>query len=547
MTKTENLPALQEIKYNIARKDLIKARLVMDHFPEFGKAEQKAILLELNKAMDDFAIPVLSYLLIRHQNIVDTFPTIPETIRAKAVHGPDVIVDGLAAHGPESIYYLKLAGELNLQHAVPNLAHMTLRLEKKTDQLAALSSLGILGNPEAINAITEFLYVDDFNLTAAAVTAMGRIATPTALQRLAVLLGKDPQIDRLILDVFAEVQDDFSLRKLNEALQSRSAPIRNHARTWLTAIGAKAVPMLIANLQGADIDLQILSLNILQQIGDESAALAIRKLINNQPPNPNVRFAAYEALADLSNRKGDYVLAGGLADRDNNVRLAAARAIDRNLDEALTAGARNMADKPGDEAENIVKAVVDAQAGNLFMGLVESAQFKKRAGTYLGRDAHQDVRDFFMKLLIKEDSAELANKILRQAQQRKRRVKGLVCAVDDSRMILNVYRSIVTELGFDAKLFAEPSEAVSWLQEEKPDFLCTDLNMPGITGIELIQEVRKKYGKDELPIVLVTTQNEVQDNKAAWEAGVSEIMYKPFDTEKLAAVFAKVSPEEKEG
>ena len=71
--------------------------------------------------------------------------------------------------------------------------------------------------------------------------------------------------------------------------------------------------------------------------------------------------------------------------------------------------------------------------------------------------------------------------------------------------------------------------------------------MPGITGIELIQEVRKKYGKDELPIVLVTTQNEVQDNKAAWDAGVSEIMYKPFDTEKMAAVFAKVSPEEKEG
>ncbi|MBT4643709.1 MAG: response regulator [Deltaproteobacteria bacterium] len=540
MTKIESQPALQEIKHDVVNQDFTKARLVIDHFPELGVTEQKAILLELSGAADAFAIPVLSYLLIKHPKTAARFPTITDTILSKAVHSPNIVIHGLAGEGLEKFHYLKLAGELNLQEAVPNLISLMLGLEEKPALLTVLTSLGTLGNPEAVNAVSEFLYVEDFDLLVAAVTALGRIASSTALQRLAEFLGKDPKIDHLILDVFAEVQDDFSLRKLNKTLQARSAPIRNHARAWLAAIGAKAVPLLIENLSDSNNDLQILSLNVLQEIGDESAASAIRKLINNQPPNPNIRFAAFEALAELSNRKGDYVLAGGIADPDSNVRLAAAKAIDRNLDATLITGVMNMVEDPGDDAKYIIKAVIDAQAGNLFLGLIKSAGFKKRACTYLGQDVHQDIREFFVKQLQDHNSTELANEILRLAQQQKKQVKGRVCAVDDSKVVLHIYRSVITELGYDVVLFSEPLKAISWLQSEKPDFLCTDLNMPGVTGIELIQEVRKKYNKDELPIILVTTQNEVRDNKAAREAGASEIMYKPFDTDMMSTVFEKI-------
>ncbi len=540
MTKVESLPALQEIKHDIVKQDFTKARLVMDCFPELDRPEQDAILLELSEAADMFAIPILCYVIMKHPKTAAEFSSIADTVFAKAVRSPDIIVEGLASKSPESINYLKLAGELNLQETVPYLIDQMLGFEKKSDQLAALHSLGTLGNPEAVNAVSEFLYVEDFDLIVAAVTSLGQIATSTAIQRLSEFLGKDPKIDRLILDVFAEVQDDISLRKLNETLQYRSAPVRNHARAWLVAIGDKATPLLIANLATRDYDLQILSLNILQEIGDESAALAIRKLINNQPPNPNVRFAAFEALADLSNRKGDFVLAGGLADSDSNVRLAAAKAVDRNLDKTLVAGVLNMVKDSGEESEQIIKAVIDAQAGSLFMGLIASQNFREQASYYLGSQVHQDVRGFFITLLEKEKATELINEIRGKAQQQKKQIKGKVCAVDDSKMVLHIYRSIITELGFDAVLFSEPFEAISWLQNEKPEFLCTDLNMPGITGIELIQKVREKYSKDELPIILVTTQNEVRDNKAALEAGASDIIYKPFDAEMISAVFAKI-------
>ena len=470
--------ALQEIQYNIEHKDLIKAQLIMDHFSEIDSKEQKAILDELYAAKNDFAIQVLSYLLVKHQGSTD-----------------------------EICYEI-------------------------------LTNLGLLANPKAIEAVSEFLYVDKFELVVAALRTMGKIGTPEALQRLSLLLGKDLKKDLMVLDVFASQQNEFSLKKLNEALNVSSAQVRNHARIRLVSIGTKAIPILIGNLGTKDVDLQIISLNILQEMGDESAALAVRKLINQNPPEANVRFAAYETLADISSRKGDYVLANGLTDPDSSVRVAATKAIDRNLDPSLTKGVMNMLESSESEAEWITKAIIDTQSSNLFKGLMKSDKFIKNATDYLIGDLHNDIRTFFVNILEQEGSTELANE-LRNKKLEVKSVKGRVCAVDDSKMILNIYRSIITELGYEAKLFSLPSEAIAWLKVEKPDFLCTDLNMPGITGVEVIQQVRKRYNKEELPIFLVTTQDEIQDNLSAQEAGVSEILQKPFDTEKISALFKK--------
>ena len=76
------------------------------------------------------------------------------------------------------------------------------------------------------------------------------------------------------------------------------------------------------------------------------------------------------------------------------------------------------------------------------------------------------------------------------------------------------------------------------VKSDPPDFIFTDLNMPHINGIELIREVRRQFDKATLPIVMVTTQNETQDNEAAVEAGVNAILHKPFTAEDLGKVLA---------
>jgi CheY-like chemotaxis protein len=57
--------------------------------------------------------------------------------------------------------------------------------------------------------------------------------------------------------------------------------------------------------------------------------------------------------------------------------------------------------------------------------------------------------------------------------------------------------------------------------------------MPEITGIELVEKVRQYYSRKELPIIMVTTQNEMQDNEDALAAGVNGILAKPFTAETL--------------
>ncbi|MBU1140472.1 MAG: response regulator, partial [Proteobacteria bacterium] len=88
-------------------------------------------------------------------------------------------------------------------------------------------------------------------------------------------------------------------------------------------------------------------------------------------------------------------------------------------------------------------------------------------------------------------------------------------------------------------LFEFPASALEWLEKEKPAMVLTDLNMPEITGVELTARIREKYSAEELPIIMVTTQNESTDNEAAYAAGISKIIQKPFNAETLKAAMSE--------
>ncbi len=526
---------MQEIAENLRKKDIIKAKLVLDHFSDFNRDERYHIIEQIKTIDPAFSLPLLVHITVCHEEADASHPALPDIIFGMALQHPEIVINNIKKAGVGQKFMIQLAIDLQIREAVPTLIDVLQRAEDRLILCTVIYGLGVLADPLAVDAVSEFLYISDNDpdLQKEAIKSLGRIATGTAMQRLAESMGRNEGRDREIIDVFAWLQDEDSLKKLNMCLQSRNAHIRNYAKVKLTELGPKAVPLLTANLQDPDPDLQIHSLNVLQETNDPSAAQAIRKLLHNHPRNSNVRFAAYEALSFLPVRRGDYLLASGLTDPEDNVRIAAARAINRNLDELLISGLKNMTTTADQESKKVVRAIIDAQAGNIFLALAGEASFQGQAVAYLAEKAHPELRTWFVNYLIRAQKTDLANLILRQIKEEEKKFTGTVCAVDDSRMILNVYRSILTELGYEALLFQYPAEALDWLASNKPDFVCTDLNMPEINGIDLIKSVRTKYSKKELPIIMVTTQNEVQDNNAAREAGVSEIIYKPFDAEIL--------------
>jgi len=542
MTGVNSREALEELLFNIQQKDLIKARLVIEHLAHIDPATQKRMLFELSKSDDVFAVPLLVYFIHCHPEIAGQYPTLNELLLTKILDYPELLITRLAVPVPESAVYLQLAALTRLPEAVP----AVMKLLTSTDDIEllenGLKTLGEIGEPAAVNAITEFLYADIRTLVLAAVRALGQMGTTTALQRLAERLGGDNELDAMILEIFARVQNDLALQKLNETLQSHYAYLRNVAKKHLVAIGAKAVPMLIGNLQHDDPDFLIHTLNILGDIGDASAIAPIRKLLDNHPRDANIRFAAYESLGLLPMERGAYALAAGLTDPVGNVRAAAARAINGAFSEVLAAGVKNMIRVGGDEAVMIVRTLLDVQADKIVLSLADEDVFRQVAVPYLGAQVHHSIRNYFLNLFKRQGHIELSNlveKVDTGDNSGELDDRPLACAVDDSRMILKIYQKMLHELGYEPVLFEFPAAALDWLEKEKPAIVFTDLNMPEITGIELIEKVRRRYSRDQLPIVMVTTQNEMQDNEAALAAGVNDVLSKPFTAEMLKAAIDK--------
>jgi CheY-like chemotaxis protein len=340
----------------------------------------------------------------------------------------------------------------------------------------------------------------------------------------------------MITDILAKIETPEAMDKLNETLASSKVDVREAGKKKMLAVGVTAVRVLIRNLSTDHVDLIIHSLNVMGDMGDAAAVPAIRKLLHQHPEDPNVRFAAYEALGKLPLDKGAFSLAVGLVDPDGSVRSAAARAVDRHFNTPLAAGLMNMIATGDADSVKLVHTIIDAQCDNILLGLWEEEAFREPAKQYLLGQAHPDVRSH-CKAILESQGYDGLSQVAPEQEAVEDRVE--VFAVDDSKMILNIYRSVLHNLGYEPHLFEFPAGALDEIRKRKPALVLTDLNMPDISGIDLTRGVRELYSKEALPIVMVTTQDDDDDNESAMDAGVNRILQKPFTEEQIGAVLAE--------
>ncbi|MFW6415313.1 MAG: HEAT repeat domain-containing protein [Thermodesulfobacteriota bacterium] len=529
--------AISEFSFNVQQRDSIKARLVLADIEEYQQDVRRRLLLELSKTEDSFAILILCSLFQNHPDLFRLYPGLENIFLSKARDNPEFILGHLAPDTADLRGYVWVAGRLGLQSAVPYLEDLLFRVRDPFSITCIIEALGEIGTVNNSKVLAEFLLMDDKRIAEAAVRSLSRIGTPSSLDYLFAVLGRDEQLDFIVLETFVEIANEQILERLNRLLTSRSAFLRNQAADKLSRIGDRAVPCLLQNIKSADPDLVIQSLNILARIGDDSAVRPIMKLISSYPEDPNVRFAAYEALGSLPVEKSAYMLARGFLDPEENVRLAVARAVDHNYNSGLGSGISNML-RDRDMAPRIVHALVNAQAAQAFLGLLHESTFWDLARNYINHRAHPQVRDFFLNLLQDQGRSEAASS-LKSGREESPVYRPRIFCVDDSRMVLEAYRSTLYELGFDPVLFDSPQQALDWLQEEKPDLLFTDLNMPELDGGEFIKNIREFYSREDLCVVLVTSQGEEGGSEQVHEAGADEILIKPFSSRDLQDILSR--------
>ncbi len=530
---------IDEIKSSIRGKDAVKVRLVLDCLADVDRTVQNRLVYELSRAEAEFAIPILNYLVTQYPELCSKLPVIRETLISQLIGHPALVIASLANPAiQDKTMIIQTAGELRMNAAVMPLIGLLSETEDRETIKLVIDTLGLIGGERVLSTLTEFLYSADREFTIRAIQSLQQVGTPSAMNWLAERMGTDSELDQLILGVFGTVQDHVCIGKLNETLRSTHTRMRVIAKEQLQRIGVKAVPDLIENLKDANVDFVIHTLNLLGSIGDEHAVGPIRKLLAGEPADANVRFAAYEALAMLPLQKGAYALAAGLTDKEDHVCIAAARAIDRNLSDILVTGIKNLIRNEDADARHIVKTIVHAQTGDLFLALATEECFQRLALVYLPH-VHQDNRTFYVRLLQDRGLHEFAERVTisESGDGARRRVK--ICAVDDSRVVLSIYKATLYELGFEPVLFEFPASALEWLEQERPALVLTDLNMPKISGLELTQRIRERYSPSELPVIMVTTQSDVRDQSAAGAAGVNEVLGKPFDTDMLRAAIGR--------
>lgn len=112
--------------------------------------------------------------------------------------------------------------------------------------------------------------------------------------------------------------------------------------------------------------------------------------------------------------------------------------------------------------------------------------------------------------------------------------------VDDSKVIRTVARKILEELEFMVDEAADGKEAIEACIQKMPDAVLLDWNMPVMTGIEFLRELRKTPGGDAPIVVFCTTEAELDKIREAMLAGANEYIMKPFDSDILENKFVQV-------
>jgi two-component system chemotaxis response regulator CheY len=120
-----------------------------------------------------------------------------------------------------------------------------------------------------------------------------------------------------------------------------------------------------------------------------------------------------------------------------------------------------------------------------------------------------------------------------------------ILIVDDFSTMRRIIKNLLRDLGFTNTAEADDgTTALPMLEGGQFDFVITDWNMPGMTGIDLLKAIRANDRLKSLPILMVTAEAKRDQIIAAAQAGVNGYVVKPFTAaalqEKIEKIFERI-------
>jgi len=118
-----------------------------------------------------------------------------------------------------------------------------------------------------------------------------------------------------------------------------------------------------------------------------------------------------------------------------------------------------------------------------------------------------------------------------------------ILVADDESHILHVVSLKLRNAGFNVVTACDGQEALELAQQELPDLMIVDYQMPQLSGLELCQRLKQNPATSRIPALLLTARGYDLDVDVAQSSGIVRILSKPFSPRQLLATVNEVLTE----
>jgi response regulator RpfG family c-di-GMP phosphodiesterase len=134
------------------------------------------------------------------------------------------------------------------------------------------------------------------------------------------------------------------------------------------------------------------------------------------------------------------------------------------------------------------------------------------------------------KAILVEES-----KVRYQENEKANSEKPLILAVDDEEMNLELLEILMIPLGYQVEKAKNGKEALEKIAERSPDIILLDVMMPGMDGFEVCRILKEDEKTRDIPVVMVTALNQIENKVTGIETGADDYLIKPFHRNELIA------------
>ena len=112
--------------------------------------------------------------------------------------------------------------------------------------------------------------------------------------------------------------------------------------------------------------------------------------------------------------------------------------------------------------------------------------------------------------------------------------KNTVWIVDDDKSIRWVFEKALTKANITFECFSNTNEAINKFNHEKPQVIISDIRMPGMDGITLLNKIKEH--SPSVPVIIMTAYSDLDRAVSAFQGGAFEYLPKPFDVDEVVSL-----------